>query len=267
MLDDRLDPLAAMTTALRTSTADAPHPVETRRRIVTTLQARRGGAARRLRLLLLTLVGLPFAGSALAFWVGPARFQELVEQLYTTPKSTQVAAAAPAAPKPAQRSQRTAAVDAPAPVEPLATAPAQASRGSDRVVPVGEAAPRQPNVRAAVHAKASSPELRSRPGRLAAHDEPVSPPTPSSLYQQAHQLHFHAQRYEAALPAWDRYLASGPTPRLYVEALYNRAICLVKLGRYSEAQTALRPFAAGAHGHYRQRQASQLLTTLATLQD
>jgi len=46
---------------------------------------------------------------------------------------------------------------------------------------------------------------------------------------------------------------------LVLEARYNRAICLVRLGRRAGARAALAPFASGAYGGYRQEDARALL--------
>lgn len=262
MIDDRTDSLAAMASALRATTADAPHPIETRRRIAASLRTQRSGATRRARLFVLALLGLPFAGSALAFWVGPSRIQQLVEQLYAAPSPPQptspavtqgrVHRAEPASVAPAAPASSPAEQNAP---DPAPTAPEPALSPAD-ATPAGGVRPRADR-----HRQARA-EGRSRPRQANLAVQAADAPSPTALYQQAHRLHFHAQQPAAALAAWDRYLASSPAPKLYVEALYNRGICLVKLGRYSESQAALRPFAAGAHGRYRQRQAHQLLEAL-----
>jgi tetratricopeptide (TPR) repeat protein len=85
---------------------------------------------------------------------------------------------------------------------------------------------------------------------------------PLSLYKEAHALHFRSHDYARALGAWNRYLAVAPRDvheGLAVEARYNRAICLYRLGRLDEARTELRPFADGAWGGYRQDDARSLL--------
>jgi len=64
-----------------------------------------------------------------------------------------------------------------------------------------------------------------------------------TLYRRAHELHFHGNDYAAALAAWDAYLAAEPAGRFSVEARYNRALCLIRLGRMQEARAALLPFA------------------------
>lgn len=82
------------------------------------------------------------------------------------------------------------------------------------------------------------------------------------LYAAAHAAHFVDRDAAAALRAWDAYLAAYPDGRLALEARYNRALTLVRLGRLAEARTALAPFAQGALGGYRQREARSLLEAL-----
>lgn len=83
----------------------------------------------------------------------------------------------------------------------------------------------------------------------------------ADLYRLAHAAHFTAHDYGRALGAWEAYLRAAPSGRLATEARYNRAICLLRLGRTDEARTALKPFALGAMG-YRQSEAQQLLDEL-----
>jgi len=82
-----------------------------------------------------------------------------------------------------------------------------------------------------------------------------------TLYRAAHELHFHGDDVAAALAAWDAYLGASPHGAFAVEARYNRALCLVKLGRLDEARTALAPFAAGevAPAGYRRDEAARLI--------
>ncbi|MDF3065718.1 MAG: Proline-rich protein [Polyangiaceae bacterium] len=100
--------------------------------------------------------------------------------------------------------------------------------------------------------------------------EPAKPAPSSSgafldrdgdLYRLAHEAHFAGHDYARALPAWEAYLRAAPSGRLATEARYNRAICLLRLGRTEEARTALKPFALGAMG-YRQSEAQLLLNEL-----
>jgi hypothetical protein len=84
------------------------------------------------------------------------------------------------------------------------------------------------------------------------------------LYRRAHDLHFHGNDYAAALAAWDAYLAVEPAGRFSVEARYNRALCLIRVGRMLEARAALLPF---AHDEvepqgYRHDEATELVNRL-----
>jgi len=95
----------------------------------------------------------------------------------------------------------------------------------------------------------------------------AAPPEPpvEALYRTAHDLHFHGGEPAVSLAAWDAYLAAEPTGRFAVEARYNRAIVLARLGRYAEARAALEPFARGEVEPvgYRQAEAAQLVARLA----
>lgn len=96
--------------------------------------------------------------------------------------------------------------------------------------------------------------------------EPVAaapPPDPElAAFRRAHEAHFGGGEPLAVLALWDDYLARFAAGRLSPEARWNRAVLLVRLGRASEARAALAPFAAGAEGGYRQRDAEELLRTL-----
>lgn len=100
--------------------------------------------------------------------------------------------------------------------------------------------------------------------------EPAPAPAPEpahdrdlALYRQAHEKHFRARDFSAALRAWNAYLSAFPGGTFAVEARYNRAICLVRLEQKVEARRALLPFANGevARG-YRQAEATKLLKAL-----
>jgi hypothetical protein len=82
------------------------------------------------------------------------------------------------------------------------------------------------------------------------------------LYGVAHRAHFVERDPAASLRAWDAYLAAYPEGRFALEARYNRALSLVRLGRIDEARDALEPFADGRYGGYRAREARDLLDAL-----
>jgi TolA-binding protein len=81
----------------------------------------------------------------------------------------------------------------------------------------------------------------------------------SRAYARAHEAHFVAGDPRAALAAWDHYLAAYPRGTFAPEARFNRALCLLRLGRQDAAREALRPFAAG---RYRAREAAALIELL-----
>lgn len=93
---------------------------------------------------------------------------------------------------------------------------------------------------------------------------PLAPidPRERAAYRSAHALHFEQHDAAGAIDAWDAYLREYPHGRFALEARYNRALCLVRVGRRDDARAALAPFAAGTHGGYRQSEATQLLEAL-----
>jgi len=93
---------------------------------------------------------------------------------------------------------------------------------------------------------------------------PEAAPHPADLarFERAYKLHFIDKDYEHALLAWEGYLRTSPGGPLAIEARYNRAMALVRLGRNEEARSALEPFARGAFGGYRQNEAQAILSAL-----
>jgi hypothetical protein len=83
------------------------------------------------------------------------------------------------------------------------------------------------------------------------------------LYAEAHRAHFVDGDPSSALRAWNAYLAAAPEGTFAPEAHYNRALTLVRLGRLAEARRELEPFARGAYGGYRTREAAALLDAIA----
>jgi hypothetical protein len=117
-----------------------------------------------------------------------------------------------------------------------------------------------PGVGPSVRVVASAPHA-AEPRATASHDADTGASEAEALYRAAHELHFHGDDVPAALAAWDAYLAASPHGAFAIEARYNRALCLVKLGRLDEARTALAPFAAGevAPAGYRRDEAARLI--------
>jgi hypothetical protein len=129
--------------------------------------------------------------------------------------------------------------------------------------PVEAAEPDAPVVGATRAASpATQPPLRRVPARLSVERAP-SPhalqDTEDDLFAAAQTAHFGAHDAASALHAWDAYLAAFPRGRFELEARYNRATTLLRLGRDDEARAALLPFAQGS---YRRREARLLLESL-----
>jgi hypothetical protein len=84
----------------------------------------------------------------------------------------------------------------------------------------------------------------------------------ADAYGRAHRAHFDESAPARALAAWDDYLRRYPRGAFEPEARFNRAICLLRLQRFAQAERALRSFADGSLGGYRRAEAEQLLAWL-----
>jgi tetratricopeptide (TPR) repeat protein len=135
--------------------------------------------------------------------------------------------------------------------------PAPTHAGSER--------PRRIRTRAQETPMQISAEASAEAGKQANSDAPVAPGMSRdlALYNKAHQLHFRERRYNEALFAWEEYLGLTPTPTFALEARYNRALCLLRLGHYEEARAALVPFAEGRYVNgYRREEATRFIQAL-----
>jgi len=219
------DLLKAATRALREESAEPSADGQfTRARVMASLH--QGKVRRRTRLaFILPLAACLAAGTAWGTVTGrlPEAFRALSEAVSPSPK--------PPAPPP-KKAPSPLAAPAPAPV----------------ATPVLEETPAEVEPEPAVSAKpAPSASFRDADG---------------DLYRLAHEQHFVNHDYGRALTAWEAYLKAAPGGRLATEARYNRAICLLRLGRDAEARQALEPFAAGKMG-YRQNEARELLEEIS----
>jgi hypothetical protein len=107
--------------------------------------------------------------------------------------------------------------------------------------------------------KRSAPVPRLAPSTT---PPPVLPDPEEQLFKSAYRDQFVRHDAQAALEGWDAYLRAAPQGRFSLEAAYDRALCLVRLGRRSEAIAALRPFVVGTHGDYHRRDAARLFAAL-----
>jgi TolA-binding protein len=151
-----------------------------------------------------------------------------------------------------------------APVEEAAPEPApQAPRArEEEVAPVSPVVPAPSEENEAPSEIVESPSASRDEEPSVAPSEATIDPAERRAYREAHALHFEQHDDAAAIAAWDRYLATYPRGRFALEARYNRALCLVRAGRESEARAALTPFVQGTHGGYRQQEATEILEAL-----
>jgi hypothetical protein len=234
------DLLDEATRALRESSESDEGGRFTRARVMASLH--QGRVRRRTRVALLLPVAATLAAAS-AFGIGSESGRAVVRQvgeslgLLLKPEVELGQAAPVKKPSPPPRPQRPAPPAQPeAIVEPPLPPPAE-----------------EPPPRAETSARPTAP---SAAAINAAEERELT------LYRAAHRAHFVDKDFSAALASWSEYLSRVPGGRFTLEARYNRALCLVQLGRQSEARRALEPFARGAFGAYRQREASELLQAL-----
>lgn len=234
------DLLSRATAALRDETEDSEAGARfTRARVLASLNETR--VKRRTRVTFLVPLAACFA--AATAWGTSGDNASRVLEFVTQAFRSEPAPAARAKPAVAV-SKRDGAPAAPAAV-PSLEVPVEAPVAEPEPLPA--AAPPAPPARVPRAAAASAvvPERAADP----AHD----------LYRAAHRAHFVDHDPARALGAWDAYLRAAPSGRFSLEARYNRALCLIRLGRHDEARAALAPFAAGSSGEYRQAEARALL--------
>jgi TolA-binding protein len=273
MSDDLLRKAAA---ALREETSDADEGARfTRARVMASLQ--QSEHRRRTRLALLLPIAACFA-AATAWGTVNGRAGAWVSRV-SEALGLQSSAAPKEAGKPTNRRGSPRLTPGPKPV-PSVLAPEASAEPTEMAAPTAEPPAATPTPELAPPPKAA-PALSSRASRSLAADRAGAKPEPApkvtentapahedisdrahELYRVAHRSHFVEHDYVSALRAWDAYLSEAPGGRFVLEARYNRALCLVRLGRTDEARSALAPFASGSFAGYRQQEASALLDAL-----
>jgi hypothetical protein len=261
--------LRRATAALRETTA-APNPSSgaTRARLLESAhqrhEARRGRVWRWLLALASTLVVSTATARVAVYW--PEAWKAIAPALSEAPKT--IAAARPRKQRIATSAaaQPTVLPALPAPPSlappPLVPQPPEAERPAlaqidDVVAPRGvqvESPAKAKRLRARDTSTADGERSPRAPlAEVAAAAEPVE----LTLFRRAQRLHL--ARDPEALIAWDAYLRVSAHGVLAPEAKYNRALCLVRLGRTAEARAALEPFARGELNGYRRAEARALL--------
>lgn len=292
--------LDAAILAARQRAADVTNDgTATRLRIRETL-ARRPDRRVRRTTIITALIATIFGSTAFAYYAGwrppwsprepaaPAVASSEQRAVETASRRTRAVTPAEALAPPAEAEAITPPVEAAtitAPVEAPIAAPVEA------IAPPVEA-PIAPAVRAPLAAVATAPSSPSpaparprdpvragnvepplpppvfEPAPLPAESAVPPPPPPATpdpelaAYRVAHEAHFRGRDAAAALRAWDGYLAAFPSGKLSVDARYSRALILIKLERWTDAASALRPFADAPAGSYRQAEAARLLAAL-----
>lgn len=201
-------------------------------------------------------LGLVFAAAS-AWGMASGRVPELVREVAAQLGFTSAPTEPTSKPAPARRPPPSA----PAPAVEAAPLPSE----PDASTPQPDATPEAP-----LPTESKPPRVRPRraDGRAPAprRAAPSLPPPDDpghALYRAAHQAHFVDRDPARALEGWEAYLAKTRGGRFALEARYNRALCLIRLGQHERAEAALAPFASGAHGDYRHDDATRLLDALA----
>jgi hypothetical protein len=264
------DPLSRATRALKELHAEAPAPPpDTRERVLE--RADFGTRERRVSRAIL----VPLAAAFLLFGAWAAASGALARSFSSSgavePGAAVSVTAPSAAPSPAAGRPPPSAESEPSPAPSPAPAPAPAAPSADVVVqtpaPAVVVEPSRPSSVAPAPPvpTPASPSAAGRATTAERGSEPApaaSAPPSDGLYAVAHRAHFQERDPARALAAWDAYLGDAPQGRFAPEARYNRALCLVRLGRTNEAIAALRPFAEGAYGSYRREEATRLLSAM-----
>ncbi|HEY6722546.1 MAG TPA: hypothetical protein VI197_00905 [Polyangiaceae bacterium] len=159
---------------------------------------------------------------------------------------------APAGPRSPAAARPAAAPPAAVPAPSAAPEPAPEPEVAPSAEPPPEAPTSSNDARAAGAALAGRSSVRAADTEHDAHD----------VYRRAHAAHFKNHDLSQALKGYEAYLAQQPSGRFAVDARYNRALCLVRSGRQSEALPELERFAHGSYGGYRQIDAQRLLAAL-----
>jgi hypothetical protein len=276
------DLLEQATRALRESTSDPqPRSGLTRARVLDSAEKRyapkrSGGGVLRWAVMLVAALAASTALARVAqYWpeIKRAIVPGAVEHSDTAPAKKK-AAKKPARPAAAVQTQQPMAAEpvvvgaqetaVPAPSESAAPAAGETpSAVPARFKPAAKRAKLAPKPALEADPVAAAPVAAAPAPAPAVVTLAPAPDTESAdlaLFRRAQRLHLN--RDPKALAAWDDYLRVAGSGPLAPEARYNRALCLVRLGRKTEAKAALEPFAKGGYGTYRRTEAQALISAL-----
>jgi hypothetical protein len=283
MSDDLLHRAAK---ALRDQTAETGG-LDSRRAVLDRVDARQRASARRVAVLV-PLVAVVVASTAIAAATGvlPKAWQALTEAIQPQPPPPPPPRAPVHASSDRVHARALAATPEPAPAPPPVPEPAPPEPAAAQA-PIGTPeparhVPTRRHDRVEAVETSTHPLIAPEPAAAPPNPEPAAPapavqavppasapqPTPATgedtlaLFRAAQRLHFGEHAWARALTAWDAYLRAAPHGDLAPEARWNRALCLVRLGRAKEARRALEPFATGGEAGYRQAEAQSLLEAL-----
>ncbi len=237
------DPLVSAFAALREVHDGDPNGAETRARVLAGARRRADGKRRLLYALIpaaaTLLVSVAWADGTgrLASWRTALREALEPSRTFAPPVSAPVVSPS-RRPLPLRDSPRPPALD-----------PDAAAKTDERAAP---------EARAAVIERPPRPAPR-RPAAKSVETPSEVKDAEGDLFAAANAAHFGGHDPVRALRAWDAYLATFPRGRFELEARYNRATTLLRLGRDEEARAALLPF---LDGPYRQREAHLLLQAI-----
>lgn len=214
------------------------------------------------RVVVVALVAASFATTAWAALTG--RIPELMRDSVEAPAPTSTSTAA------VPRGEVPPAAPSTAAAPSASTLPSPSPRNEPPLVTASAAPPLSASSRNDAPSVTASPLPSSSPADQVPSDASqaavaptASAPDLDALYREAHEAHFVRKDPAGALAAWDRYLgAASHDGRMTLEARYNRAIALVRLGRTDDAKRALQPFARGEYGGYRREEANRLIESM-----
>ncbi len=148
---------------------------------------------------------------------------------------------------------------------PFTSVQGPSAEASATVTPSAEAAPSATSAPAPLRVRASASSTAVAPSSAAPARNTLA--QDKADFEAAYRLHAATKagdvaKAQAAVAAWNQYLATHPNGRFVPEAKYARAVALARAGLRNEAREALRPFADGEPGSYRRDDALEVMQAI-----